>query len=84
MCSQIALLRESLTRSDDRLRILRGFVWDDPKYPAMSTLREIVDDIHTQVLEIEDDLKDQVNYWEGAWELIKEFKDSGSTRQQVT
>ena len=33
------------------------FVWDDPKYPAISTLREIVDRIHSQVSKIEDDLK---------------------------
>ncbi|TXG48804.1 hypothetical protein EZV62_024679 [Acer yangbiense] len=36
---------------------LTRFVWDDSKYPAMSTLREIVDRIHTQVSKIEDDLK---------------------------
>ncbi|KAK3184746.1 hypothetical protein Dsin_032032 [Dipteronia sinensis] len=36
---------------------LTRFVWDDLKCPAMSRLREIMDDIHTQVSEIEDDVK---------------------------
>ncbi|KMZ65420.1 V-type proton ATPase subunit C [Zostera marina] len=36
---------------------LTRFVWDEAKYPTMSPLREIVDDIHLQVARIEDDMK---------------------------
>lgn len=32
-------------------------MWDEAKYPTMSPLREIVDDIHLQVARIEDDMK---------------------------
>ncbi|TXG54930.1 hypothetical protein EZV62_020186 [Acer yangbiense] len=39
---------------------LTRFVWDDAKYPVVSTLREIVDGIHSQVSKIEDDLKVRV------------------------
>ncbi|KAJ9676537.1 hypothetical protein PVL29_021849 [Vitis rotundifolia] len=39
---------------------LTRFVWDEAKYPTMSPLREIVDDIHVQVAKIEDDLKVRV------------------------
>ncbi|KAK2644240.1 hypothetical protein Ddye_019435 [Dipteronia dyeriana] len=50
------------------------FVWDDPKYQAMSTLREIMDGIHTQVSEIEDDLKRYAAF--GRERLFsKEFQD---------
>jgi len=33
------------------------FVWDEAKYPTMSSLKETVDGIHGQVAKIEDDLK---------------------------
>lgn len=33
------------------------FVWDEARYPTMSPLREIVDNIHSQVSKIEDDMK---------------------------
>lgn len=33
------------------------FVWDEAKYPTMSPLREIVDNIHSFVAKVEDDLK---------------------------
>jgi len=33
------------------------FVWDEAKYPTMSPLREIVDNIHGFVAKVEDDLK---------------------------
>lgn len=36
---------------------LTRFVWDEAKYPTMSPLREIVDNIHVQVAKIEDDMK---------------------------
>lgn len=36
---------------------LTRFVWDEAKYPTMSPLREIVDNIHGQVAKIEDDMK---------------------------
>ncbi|GMI67109.1 ARABIDOPSIS THALIANA VACUOLAR ATP SYNTHASE SUBUNIT C, DE-ETIOLATED 3 [Hibiscus trionum] len=39
---------------------LTRFVWDEAKYPTMSSLREIVDSIHTLVAKIEDDLKVRV------------------------
>ncbi|XP_042520004.1 V-type proton ATPase subunit C isoform X1 [Macadamia integrifolia] len=39
---------------------LTRFVWDEAKYPTMSSLREIVDGIHHQVAKIEDDLKVRV------------------------
>ncbi|KAK9278097.1 hypothetical protein L1049_027655 [Liquidambar formosana] len=39
---------------------LTRFVWDEAKYPTMSSLREIVDSIHGQVARIEDDLKVRV------------------------
>ncbi|XP_058102985.1 V-type proton ATPase subunit C-like [Magnolia sinica] len=39
---------------------LTRFVWDEAKYPTMSPLREIVDNIHVQVARIEDDLKVRV------------------------
>eukprot|EP00262_Sarcandra_glabra_P021314 TRINITY_DN8950_c0_g1_i1.p1 TRINITY_DN8950_c0_g1~~TRINITY_DN8950_c0_g1_i1.p1 ORF type:complete len:406 (+),score=62.69 TRINITY_DN8950_c0_g1_i1:90-1220(+) len=39
---------------------LTRFVWDEAKYPTMSPLREIVDNIHVQVAKIEDDLKVRV------------------------
>ncbi|KAK7336144.1 hypothetical protein VNO77_16677 [Canavalia gladiata] len=40
---------------------LTRFVWDDAKYPTMSSLKEIVDGIHGQVAKIEDDLKVRVS-----------------------
>ncbi|KAL4360935.1 hypothetical protein GQ457_04G033780 [Hibiscus cannabinus] len=39
---------------------LTRFVWDEAKYPTMSSLKEIVDSIHTLVAKIEDDLKVRV------------------------
>ncbi|KAK3183880.1 hypothetical protein Dsin_031166 [Dipteronia sinensis] len=39
---------------------LTRFAWDEAKYPVMSTLREIVNGIHSQVSKIEDDLKVRV------------------------
>ncbi|XP_072968814.1 V-type proton ATPase subunit C [Typha angustifolia] len=36
------------------------FVWDEAKYPTMSSLREIADNIHVQVAKIEDDMKVRV------------------------
>lgn len=33
------------------------FVWDEAKYPTMSPLKEVVDNIQSQVAKIEDDLK---------------------------
>ncbi|PIA39467.1 hypothetical protein AQUCO_02600131v1 [Aquilegia coerulea] len=39
---------------------LTRFAWDEAKYPTMSPLREIVDNIHAQVAKIEDDLKVRV------------------------
>ncbi|KAL5701209.1 hypothetical protein ACHQM5_026571 [Ranunculus cassubicifolius] len=39
---------------------LTRFAWDEAKYPTMSPLREIVDNIHVQVAKIEDDLKVRV------------------------
>ncbi|CAA6660016.1 unnamed protein product [Spirodela intermedia] len=36
---------------------LTRFVWDEARYPTMSPLREIVDNIHSQVAKIEDDMK---------------------------
>ena len=33
------------------------FVWDEAKYPTMSPLKEIVDNIHGFVAKVEDDLK---------------------------
>ncbi|KAK7380723.1 hypothetical protein VNO78_33239 [Psophocarpus tetragonolobus] len=40
---------------------LTRFVWDEARYPTMSTLKEIVDGIHGQVAKIEDDLKVRVS-----------------------
>ncbi|KAK1294584.1 V-type proton ATPase subunit C [Acorus calamus] len=39
---------------------LTRFVWDEARYPTMSPLKEIVDNIHLQVVKIEDDLKVRV------------------------
>ncbi|KAF5735858.1 hypothetical protein HS088_TW15G01374 [Tripterygium wilfordii] len=39
---------------------LTRFVWDEAKYPTMSPLKEIVDNIHGLVAKIEDDLKVRV------------------------
>ncbi|KAF9616253.1 hypothetical protein IFM89_029029 [Coptis chinensis] len=39
---------------------LTRFQWDEAKYPTMSPLKEIVDNIHVQVAKIEDDLKVRV------------------------
>uniref|UniRef100_A0A7C9CWU3 V-type proton ATPase subunit C n=1 Tax=Opuntia streptacantha TaxID=393608 RepID=A0A7C9CWU3_OPUST len=39
---------------------LTRFVWDEAKYPTMSPLREIVDNIHGFVAKVEDDLKVRV------------------------
>ncbi|KAL2632072.1 hypothetical protein R1flu_016758 [Riccia fluitans] len=36
------------------------FNWDEAKYPVMSPLREIVDNIHENVVKLEDDLKVRV------------------------
>ncbi|KAL6996867.1 V-type proton ATPase subunit C, partial [Sarracenia purpurea var. burkii] len=36
---------------------LTRFMWDEAKYPTMSSLKEIVDGIHGQIAKIEDDLK---------------------------
>jgi len=33
------------------------FVWDEAKYPTMSPLKEVVNNIQSQVAKIEDDLK---------------------------
>ena len=33
------------------------FVWDEAKYPTMSPLKEVVENIQSQVAKIEDDLK---------------------------
>ncbi|ESW23727.1 hypothetical protein PHAVU_004G070900 [Phaseolus vulgaris] len=40
---------------------LTRFVWDEAKYPTMSSLKETVDGIHGQVAKIEDDLKVRVS-----------------------
>lgn len=39
---------------------LTRFVWDEAKYPTMSPLREIIDNIQTFVAKVEDDLKVRV------------------------
>ncbi|XP_057527768.1 V-type proton ATPase subunit C [Amaranthus tricolor] len=39
---------------------LTRFVWDEAKYPTMSSLKEIVDGIHGFVAKVEDDLKVRV------------------------
>ncbi|KAL8474505.1 hypothetical protein ACS0TY_030386 [Phlomoides rotata] len=39
---------------------LTRFVWDEAKHPTMSPLKEIVDEIHSQIAKIEDDLKVRV------------------------
>ncbi|XP_023551222.1 V-type proton ATPase subunit C [Cucurbita pepo subsp. pepo] len=39
---------------------LTRFVWDEAKYPTISPLRDIVDNIHSQVAKTEDDLKIRV------------------------
>lgn len=39
---------------------LTRFVWDEAKYPTMSPLKEIVDNIHGFVAKVEDDLKVRV------------------------
>ncbi|KAL8139850.1 hypothetical protein V2J09_005871, partial [Rumex salicifolius] len=39
---------------------LTRFVWDEARYPTMSPLREIVDNIHGFVAKVEDDLKVRV------------------------
>lgn len=39
---------------------LTRFVWDEAKHPTMSSLREIVDNIHSFVSKVEDDLKIRV------------------------
>uniref|UniRef100_M4EDU1 V-type proton ATPase subunit C n=1 Tax=Brassica campestris TaxID=3711 RepID=M4EDU1_BRACM len=39
---------------------LTRFVWDEAKYPTMSPLKEVVENIQSQVAKIEDDLKVRV------------------------